>query len=182
MAVRRIDVALLAGVQHPRVIEALVRRGADPEVVDRNGDSLLHLGASEHTVLDRVHLRLAGRISRRAVARQTPLHNAAASGNAQAIAILVAAGANIEARDEYGRTALHLACTYPPGPAIVDALLVAGASINAQDSDGSTPLHDAVRAGPVAVEVLLDGGCGSPGPRCPGPYRARASGGRARYG
>ena len=53
------------------------------------------------------------------------------------------AGANLEARNEYGSTPLHGAKT---GEAVT-ALLEAGADLMARDNDGSTPLHEAARFG-----------------------------------
>lgn len=40
----------------------------------------------------------------------TPLHAATASGNVECMHILINAGADIEARNEYGNTPLHIAC------------------------------------------------------------------------
>lgn len=40
----------------------------------------------------------------------TPLHAAAASGNVECMHTLIKAGADIEAKNVYGNTALHIAC------------------------------------------------------------------------
>lgn len=40
----------------------------------------------------------------------TPLHAAAASGNVECVHILINAGADIEAKNVYGNTPLHIAC------------------------------------------------------------------------
>lgn len=40
----------------------------------------------------------------------TPLHAAAASGNIECMRTLIKAGADIEAKNAYGNTPLHIAC------------------------------------------------------------------------
>ena len=128
----------------------------------------------------------------------TPLHIAALSGNdgdedtisdterdsygatdneawTAAIEALLAAGADVHARDAAGRTALHIAAMWsgwarkPPirisnwgsyrreGTTLIEALLAAGASVEARDRNGWTPLHGAaaVSRNPAVVEALL---------------------------
>lgn len=66
-----------------------------------------------------------------------PLHIAASSGDCEAIGLLVAAGADINARGEHGFTPLHCAAEQDNEPA-VRLLLELGASITANNS-GDTP-------------------------------------------
>jgi ankyrin repeat protein len=160
-AVRRIDVALLEAAEHPRVIEALIRRGANPLALDRDGNSLLHLGASSTRVPIDLHLRLAGHyLHTPGRLGWTPLHNAAIAGAAATLATLIAAGADVDARDRSGRTPLHIACTYPQ-PAIVEALLASGADLRARDDEDRTALERAEAGdygtherGPRTLELL----------------------------
>lgn len=91
-----------------------------------------------------------------AMGGRTALHTVAAGafwgGAAQAVALLAAAGAAPNVRDERGRTPIHAACEEPPGgewgapfysdkAEAVTALLAAGADPSAADADGCTPLH-----------------------------------------
>lgn len=84
----------------------------------------------------------------------TELHFAAQSGNVQAIARLVAAGADVNARDENGNTPLQYASAEPV-PAAILKLIELGADVNLGDDRGFTPLHCAAAHGfcEQAVEV-----------------------------
>ena len=95
---------------------------------------------------------------RDANAQSTPLHEAALSGGFFTIHLLLADGANVNARDEDGFTPLHVAALFGK-MASVQALLAGGADVNAQTEDGVTPLHQAMLFGNMAsVQALLAGG------------------------
>ena len=105
----------------------------------------------------------------------TPLHLAAFQGYLEIATLLLAAGANLEARDISERTPLHLAARSRCTPRHLAAqsgcgsfhiaawssitttklLLSHGADIAARDEQGHTPLHQARRN---AAELLLDSG------------------------
>lgn len=137
---RRIDAALLAGAAWPRVIQAMLRRGANPRARDRDGNTLLHLGAGAAEASIELHLSLVGDLLE-APGRLgwTPLHQAAMSGSLETLEKLLAAGARLDARGERGETPLHLACTYPRAH-VIEALLAAGADPQLRDREGRTPL------------------------------------------
>ena len=114
------------------------------------------------------------------------LHRAAEySENPAVIEVLMEAGADVHARDMYGRTPVFYAVWNPPAfemlaeagadlnvvskvgatllswaasggaPAVVELLLAAGADINARAAYGLTPLHSAAAGEAVAVVELL---------------------------
>ncbi len=85
----------------------------------------------------------------------TALHEAARSGDMPALQRLVAAKADIDARDVSGRTALMLAVRGGHKSA-VDALLAAGADPNAADAAGTTPLEAARAGGHSAIATALE--------------------------
>ncbi len=63
-----------------------------------------------------------------------PLHAAAHSGDLASVGRLIAAKADLEARDAYGRTPLHVAA-YARRHAIIRALAAAGANLGAFEND-----------------------------------------------
>jgi len=68
----------------------------------------------------------------------TPLHEAAVKGDAAAVAALLDAGADPDARTEKGATPLHIA-TLKGHAAAIAPLLDAGADPDARTEDGTTP-------------------------------------------
>ena len=72
----------------------------------------------------------------------TPLHFASRySWDRTVITVLLAAGADVDARNRRGATPLHVAAGAYRDPAVVAELVGAGADLNARDGEGNTPLH-----------------------------------------
>lgn len=90
----------------------------------------------------------------------TPLHTACSSfectENAPLVQSLIQAGADINARDKFGRTALHRAAFHELA-SVVEVLLQAGADVNARDEHGDTPLHETNANSKVAGMLLRAG-------------------------
>jgi ankyrin repeat protein len=96
----------------------------------------------------------------------TPLHWAAGSGTPANVALLLKAGADVDARDEDGWTPLFQALFFSTlkdhAAANIPILLKAGADVNARTEDGYTPLLVAAWRGTSAdIIVLLDAGADS---------------------
>jgi ankyrin repeat protein len=92
----------------PRVVEALVARGARLDARDHTGATPLHRARDAQTVA--VLVRLGANVDARDQSGATPLHlRAAAPGALEAVAALVDAGANARLEDRGGRTPLDLA-------------------------------------------------------------------------
>ena len=84
-----------------------------------------------------------------------PLHRAAGIGNFEAVKALIAHGADVNAADDDGYTALHLA----HGVYVVKELIDHDADVNAPDVNKWTPLHHAVQgADTFRVEALIAAG------------------------
>ena len=75
-------------------------------------------------------------------------------------ATLVAAGADVSARDDDGTMPLHAAAASNRSLAVIATLLGVGADISARAGNGWTPLHAAARSNrnPAVVEALLAAG------------------------
>ena len=84
----------------------------------------------------------------------TPLHAAAAAGQADVVRQLLTAGAALEAGDNRDRTPLHHAAA-AGHVEVVESLLAAGAALEARDNRGRRPVHHAAGAGHVELVALL---------------------------
>lgn len=69
--------------------------------------------------------------------RRTPLHWAAAKGNEDVAELLIGQGADVNAKDEKGRTPLH----YIDDKDTAELLIAKGADVSAKGKYGNTPLH-----------------------------------------
>ncbi len=101
-------------------------------------------------------------------AGDTALHMAAAAHNAAVVALLLKAGADLEAVNRRGATALHYAADGGPGingwnakaqAETIALLCKSGANVEARTKDGVCALHRAVRTRcSLAVAALLAAG------------------------
>lgn len=70
------------------------------------------------------------------------LHRATKQGDITVVTELLKSGyRNLDAKDQDGRTAIHLACMYKVDPKILQLLIENGATVNGRDIKGNTPLH-----------------------------------------
>ena len=92
----------------------------------------------------------------------TDLHQVVSRENISVSAVedALEAGADPNARNEFGSTPLHFTWGEDTDPEITRALIEGGADVNAVNDDGETPLHEAAWGSdnPIIVELLLDGG------------------------
>ncbi|GAA5042807.1 hypothetical protein GCM10011506_45700 [Marivirga lumbricoides] len=82
------------------------------------------------------------------------IQEAAFFGNTDAIKQHIAAKSDLNEKDDYGSTPLHIAATFGKTDAAI-LLIEGGADINATSADGSTPLHTAAFFGRVEIVKAL---------------------------
>jgi PBP1b-binding outer membrane lipoprotein LpoB len=82
------------------------------------------------------------------------IHDAAYDGNIEAIKQHIAAGADVNEKDEKGATPLHGAA-FTGRMEVVELLIANGANVNAKDKDGGTPLLHATLSGHREIVELL---------------------------
>jgi ankyrin repeat protein len=87
---------------------------------------------------------------------KTDLHRAAAAGDLAKVQMLIARGANVNARDDDGQTPLHLAARNGHKET-VEVLVRCGAQVNNEDKQGQTPATTAMVGNRKAVVEYLTG-------------------------
>jgi len=170
------------------VLETLLNRGANIEIVDHNGLTVLHWAAKQGEVdLATLLLDCGANVDARDHDGLAPLRYAA---DVVIVDLLLRHGADVDARDRWGRTALwhavdrrradfvaHL-LRHAPGldgtlhravahrdANLATALLDAGAGPEEPDDDGELPLHRATRKrDPTIIRLLVARGAHVDGP------------------
>ena len=157
----------------PEKIALLLAAGADPNTVDDNGRTTLHLlvrRGSGDSALERMAvpalLDAGADVNARDGQGRTPLHDAVEAGGrvrvpgqdpSFVVQLLLRAGADVNARTHEGDSPLHMVAPahwspgrlMPPRAAtvvdpVIAALLEAGAEISARANDGSTADADVI--------------------------------------
>ncbi|XP_053779053.1 nuclear factor NF-kappa-B p105 subunit isoform X4 [Desmodus rotundus] len=146
--------------QQEAVVEDLLRAGADLSLLDRLGNSVLHLAAKEgHDKILSVllkHKKAALLINHPNGEGQSAVHTAVMSNSMPCLKQLVAAGADINAQEQKsGRTALHLAVEHDNISLAGYLLLEGDADVDSTTYDGTTPLHIAAGRGSTRMAALL---------------------------
>jgi uncharacterized protein len=99
-------------------------------------------------------------VKKRAGNGWTPLHYAAFADNAAAAALLIAAGAEVDARaaNKFDNTPLQVSMLSASAET-AKVLIAHGADVNARQSEGVTALHEAAQSGDLgSVRILLSAG------------------------
>jgi cytohesin len=136
-------------------IMSLIESGADIDAQDPIGESTALTQAAEQGRADLASLLLENRANpnQREKHGKTALHIAAQNGHLDVVAVLVAGGADIDAR-VHGWTSMLLAAKNERFGTL-DYLIRRGTDVNAVDYCGRTALHWAAKNGCMASTHLL---------------------------
>ena len=149
---------LMRAVRDGRVdlVKALVDRGADVNAKDSDDFTALTFAAAagDAQIVSTLLSHGADPNVAAVIRALTPLHLAARSGHQAAAASLLAAGANVDAKETGGQTPLFWAAVADYSD-VVHTLLGAGAKVNLRDHDGNTVLCYAAATGGVDIIMQL---------------------------
>ncbi|XP_029959243.1 B-cell lymphoma 3 protein homolog [Salarias fasciatus] len=163
---RQTPLHLAVITKQPNMVEALLRAGAEPSALDRNGQTALHL-CCEYDQRDCLSVVLALSMSSSCLEIRnyeglSPLHLAVLQGRKDLARLLLDAGADINAMDvKSGQTPLMHAVENNNAD-LVRFLIENGCDVNSQSYSGNTALHSACGRGQVdTVRLLLKSGADS---------------------
>lgn len=149
--------------QLPELVEMLCAFAADPNLVDLEGNTPVHLtlgskGGGRDTVKRQIMEHLVsyqGKTDVPNVEAYTPLHLACQSGYIRCAQYLLEMQADAQGLTNQGQSCLHVACKN--GHSEVTQLLVqvCPAGVNHQDFQGNTPLHLCAMGGHLDCGLLL---------------------------
>uniref|UniRef100_A0A8C2J501 Serine/threonine-protein phosphatase 6 regulatory ankyrin repeat subunit B-like n=1 Tax=Cyprinus carpio TaxID=7962 RepID=A0A8C2J501_CYPCA len=132
---------------HTAVVKALLEKGALVDGMSKDGQTALHI-AVENCKPQVVQLLLgfgANVQLRGGKARETPLHIAARVKEGEQVAeILLKSGADVNAEQENGESAVHVAARHG-ALEMIRALIQEGGDVTWKSKVGENPLHVAVR-------------------------------------
>ncbi|XP_059366352.1 serine/threonine-protein phosphatase 6 regulatory ankyrin repeat subunit B-like [Carassius carassius] len=132
---------------HMAVVHALIQKGAPVDGMAKDGQTALHI-AVENCKPQVVQMLLgfgANVQLRGGKARETPLHIAARVKEGEQVAeLLLKSGANVNAEQENGESAMHVAARHG-ALQMIRALIQEGGDVTWKSKVGENPLHVAVR-------------------------------------
>ncbi|XP_010082510.1 PREDICTED: nuclear factor NF-kappa-B p105 subunit-like, partial [Pterocles gutturalis] len=142
------------------VVEDLLKAGADVSLLDRHGNSVLHLAAAEgdDKILSLLlkHKKISPMVDLANGEGLSAIHMAVTANRMSCLKQLIAAGVNVNAQEQKsGRTALHLAVEHENVPLAGCLLLEGDADVDSTTYDGTTPLHIAAGRGSTKLAAVL---------------------------
>jgi len=146
------------------ILLELIKRGADINIKDPSGSTLLHLALTTEIAIALINH--GADINATDEFGYTPLHLAARKNNNELVKFLVDNGANLNTTNNLGMTPLHEVASiinpfvsWNEKTLTIITLLNYGANINAKDNKGFTPLHFAISTKQLdIVRILIENG------------------------
>jgi ankyrin repeat protein len=128
------------------IMEALVKLGANINVGNRWGDTVLHIAVTMNNLpMIEALIRLGTDINlKNEWCGDTVLHKAIKMDNLPMIEALIRLGADINLKNKWGCTVLHEAVKMNNLP-MIETFIKSGAHVNEKDQFGNTPLDQADR-------------------------------------
>ncbi|GMH36878.1 hypothetical protein BSKO_04751 [Bryopsis sp. KO-2023] len=143
---------------HERIVELLIKAGADIDVQDIEGFTPLFLVAQNgHLDVAKILLNAGATLDLGSIDGGTPLMEALYLNMVEMVEFLLKSGADVTVRDNVEKTPLHLAVY--GSPELIQLLLDNGAEIDAMNEFGETPIFKAAYSGNgEAIEILKKAG------------------------
>ncbi|XP_071084544.1 ankyrin repeat and KH domain-containing protein 1-like [Haliotis cracherodii] len=138
---------------HQSAFDLLVSKHADLTLVDKDGNSLLHLACYGGNTAIVQYLVSPSNVNTRGQNGWTPVMMAVMEGHQSVFDLLVSKNADLTLVDKNGNSLLHLAC-YGGNTAIVQCL-VSPSNVNTRGQNGWTPVMVAAFKGHQSVFDLL---------------------------
>ncbi|XP_062278193.1 B-cell lymphoma 3 protein homolog [Scomber scombrus] len=163
---RQTPLHLAVITQQANMVEVLLRAGADPAALDRNGQTALHL-CCEYDQRDCLSVVLSLSTSSTCLEIRnyeglSPLHLAVLRGHKDLSMMLLEAGADINAMDIKSGQSPLMHAVESNNADMVHFLIESGCDVNSQSYSGNTALHSACGRGQVdTVRLLLKSGADS---------------------
>ncbi|KAM9797847.1 B-cell lymphoma 3 protein homolog [Neosynchiropus ocellatus] len=163
---RQTPLHLAVITQQPDMVEVLLRAGADPAAMDRNGQTAIHL-CCEYSQLDCLSLLLTKKnpsscLEKKNCEGLTPLHLAVQHGRKDMASELLKVGADINAMDDKSGQNPLMHAVQCDNIDMIDFLIEERCNVNCQSYSGNTALHSASGRGQVeTVQLLLKNGADS---------------------
>ncbi|XP_069834481.1 nuclear factor NF-kappa-B p105 subunit isoform X2 [Dendropsophus ebraccatus] len=151
----------LAVITHQAdVVQDILEAGGDPLMLDRNGNSVLHLackkGDAESLSVLLNHPKITEIINHSNNEGLNAIHEAVIANSMPCLRLMISAKADVNAQEQKsGRSPLHLAVEQD-NISLAGCLLLEGdACVDSTTYDGNTPLHIAAGRGSAKLTALL---------------------------
>ncbi|XP_071987010.1 nuclear factor NF-kappa-B p100 subunit [Engystomops pustulosus] len=149
-----------------QAVNMLLKAGADPTILDRYGNSVLHLAVQAedvkmlHVLLENTFSKYKHLLNMPDYNGLYPVHWAVKVKSEKCLEWLVKSGADVNAAErKSGRSPLHIAVEMDNLNMAIFLIKKLGANVNTQTFGGNTPLHLAASLGsPVLTKMLINAG------------------------